>query len=287
MAIWSMNKTFWARFVYFLVLLATAISLTSCNGLYFFPMKEQVLTPARFGLRFDDVWVDVDANIKLHGWYLHTQQKPKAAILFFHGNAENISTHIASVQWLPQYGYDVYLFDYRGYGLSQGEPTVELVVTDAVTVIDAVVKRLGVKPEQLILFGQSLGGAIALNAAQQTRLKYQFAGVVVDSTFSSFRGIAREKLGEFWLTWPLQWPLSYSFTNEYPPMEAAAALKGVPLLVIHGDSDNIIPWHHGKFIYDAASEPKQLWTINDGRHIDSMLRPDVRERFVRYLDSLL
>ncbi len=266
-----------------MLLVSAYLLLSGCNSLYFYPMKDEVLTPAKFGMQYKDLYVRTVDNVDIHGWHIPAVGFSKGSVIFFHGNAQNITTHIASVYWLPKQGFDVYIFDYRGYGRSQGFPSVEGVMTDAATVLKYVITDLGKK--NVVVFGQSLGGVIALNAVSRFDKKQSIKALVVDSSFSGFREIAREKLSDIWLTWIFQYPLSYAFTASYDPKLAAAKIAPVPLLVIHGNADNIIPMHHGKKLFEAAYSPKLFWKIESGKHISSMGNQGIREKFLRFLDA--
>jgi alpha-beta hydrolase superfamily lysophospholipase len=243
-------------------------------------MQREVLTPSQFGISHDELYITTPDGIRLHGWHLRAQGESKGSVIFFHGNAENITTHIASIYWLPEQGIDVYIFDYRGYGRSEGVPSVDGVILDAVAVMDYVATT---QKKEFVVFGQSLGCAVAINAVSQFQLKEQVKAVAVDSCFSGFREIAREKLSDVWLTWPLQYPLSLAFTSDHSPIGALEKLPSIPLLVIHGNQDHIIPEHHGVSLYNSATTPKQYWEIEQGRHIDSMTREGVRKKFTEFL----
>ncbi|MDH5301507.1 MAG: lysophospholipase [Gammaproteobacteria bacterium] len=267
----------------FLALILPVFSiLCGCSGLFFHPTQDEVLTPSRFGILHDDIYLTTPDDFRLHGWHLHAQGDKKGSVVFFHGNAENITTHIASIYWLPAQGFEVFIFDYRGYGRSQGTPSVEGLILDAMTVLDYVAES---KSTDIVVFGQSLGCAITLNAVAKFQHKERIKAVVVDSCFSGFREIAREKIADVWLTWPFQWPLSLAFTADYSPVDALHSLASIPILIIHGNQDRVIPIHHGKRLFNAAGFPKEFWEIERGKHIDSMMREGVRSQFLTFLDD--
>ncbi len=257
--------------------------LSGCNRLFFHPTTAEILTPDKLGLKYENIYITTPDNVKIHGWHLPATGAKKGSIIFFHGNAQNITTHIASVYWLPKYGYSVYIFDYRGYGQSQGQPSIEGLIIDANSVINYVSQSLN--EGNIVIFGQSLGGAIAINAIAELESKDHIKGIVIDSSFSGFRKIAREKLSELWLTWMFQYPISLAFSASYDFGIAAEKIAPIPLLVIHGNADHIIPFHHGKAIFRAASPPKILWEIDGGKHIDSMTKKKIRDDFVKFLDA--
>jgi fermentation-respiration switch protein FrsA (DUF1100 family) len=223
----------------------------------------------------------------LHGWFLPAQGKSRGTVLFLHGNAQNISTHIGSVYWLPHEHFNVFLFDYRGYGESEGVPTIPGLIDDFKNALDVVLQRPDVDPDKIIVFGQSLGGSIAIYGVAHSPEKNHIKALIVESAFADYRKIAQEKLADFWLTWALQWPLSWLFAPGYSPLNAVALVSPVPLLIIHGDADRVVPVHHARWLYAAASEPKTLWILPGGRHIGGVSNPEFRQRLVHYMLSKL
>lgn len=246
-------------------------------------MRQEVLTPEKLSLQYSDIFLTTQDGQNIHGWHLPSKKTNKGNLVFFHGNAQNISTHIASIHWLPEMGYDVYLFDYRGYGRSSGNPHIEGVMLDAKAVLDYVTNDLNLK--NIIVFGQSLGGAIALNAVADSNSKENIKSVIIDSSFSSFREIAKEKLSSNLFTWLFQYPFSFAFTDKYKARDAAARISPIPLLILHGNADETIPIHHGRDIFYSAQPPKMFWEIDSGRHIDSMSKQKNRNQLLIFLDN--
>lgn len=271
-----------------LVLLLCAGTLMGCTQLLFQPMEAHVNDPETLGIEAEDVYLETDDGVRLHAWFLPAQNTPRrGSILFLHGNAENISTHLASVWWLPDYGFDVLLVDYRGYGRSEGHPTLAGVHADARAALQALLEREEVDAQRVAVFGQSLGGAVAINLVAQSSFRGQIGALIVEGVPTSFRARARELLGDWWLTWALQWPLSLSISDRYRPIDSVAAIAPVPLLIVHGAADTVIPLDHGRALYAAAQEPKHLWVVPDARHIQAFLEPQWRERLVKYLGQTL
>ena len=267
--------------VFFLVIL-----ITGCTNMFFFPMKNHVLSPGKIGLLYEDIYIPTDDGTKLHAWFLPSFDDAKATILFLHGNAENISTHIGAVHWLPRYGFNVLLYDYRGYGKSGGELGVETAINDFNHVLNYLTKRDDVKNGKVIVYGQSLGGAIAANAVAKNSSNNHIAGLVIESSFSDFREIAREKLNESWLTWAFQWPLALTVTADYSSKKALANIHNIPILIIHGTDDRIIPFHHGEALYQAALNPKEFWAIPGGTHTSASRSKSFRKRLAKYFEEL-
>jgi hypothetical protein len=270
-----------------LFVLLAAVLLSGCTGLFFQPMRPWMRTPADVGLAYEDLRLPTSDGLTVSAWFLPAQQKAKGTILFLHGNAENISTHLASVHWLPARGFNVLLLDYRGYGASQGVPTVPGAQEDIDSAMRYLLTRADIDNKRIIVLAQSLGGALGLHYIAHSAHRAHLRGAVIDSAFTGYRDIAREKLRGSWLTWPLAWPLGLSVTGDYSPMEAAPQIAPIPLLIIHGDRDQVIPLHHGQELFDAAREPKTLWVIPDTAHIQALDQPAVRDRLVAWLHDKL
>jgi len=262
-----------------------AVLLTGCTQLFFQPLRPHLHAPSELGVSHEDVYFTAQDDVRLHGWFLPAQGAARGTVLFFHGNAENISTHIASVYWLPAQGYNVLLPDYRGYGLSAGTPTLAGLLEDIDSTVRYALTRPDVDPRRIVILGQSLGGALATDYVARSAYRANIRALVVDSAFSSFRGITREKLSAFWLTWPLAWPLGLTVNDDHSAIKSVARVSPIPLLVIHGERDGIVPPEHGQRLYDAARAPKELWRVPGAGHIQALQLPAYRARFVRYLDE--
>lgn len=280
-------------------LLALAM-LLGCNNLFYYPSRREFVNPTSLGLQYTDVFFESLDGERLHGWFFPASRGPRggsapgmqararATVVHFHGNAENITTHFWNVAWLPGEGYNVFAFDYRGYGRSAGSLDRIGIQGDAAAAVRYVRQRPDVDPQRLILFGQSLGGAIAVYlAAAQTRQGVR--AVVIDSTFSGYRAIAREKLAGSWLTWPLQWPLSFLFSDQLSPKPVIHRVSPIPLLIIHGTADEIVPPHHAEELFAAAREPKTLWLVPDAGHTQALQKYGeiYRPRLIAFFEEAL
>jgi fermentation-respiration switch protein FrsA (DUF1100 family) len=267
-----------------LALLIACGMLAGCTSVFLYPDRERYFAERSLGTPAEDVWIGAPDGKRLHALYLPAQGRPRAAVLFLHGNAENLSSHVFAVNWLPAQGYGVLALDYRGYGQSQGEADVDAVHEDAQAALDWLAQREALP---LIVYGQSLGGSVALRLAAQTPQRGRIAAVVAESAFSSYRRIAREKLAQAWPTWPLQWPLSFLVSDRWSAIDVVDRISPIPLLLIHGQRDVIVDWHHSERLYAAARDPKDLWLIPEGRHTDAMRAEAQRTRLVGFLDSAL
>lgn len=269
-----------------LIFLVILCSLSACTNMLFYPDKEFIQTPSNLGISYEDINFKSSDGTSLHGWFLPAKGNVSGSVLFVHGNAENISTHIASVYWLPEQGYNVFLFDYRGYGLSKGSPSLEGIVMDFEAALELLLRREEVNTGKIIVFGQSLGGAIAVYSTATSRNNHVVQALIVESAFASYRDIARDKFASFILTWPLQWPLAYLFPDDFSPVNVVKDLSPIPLLVIHGDADQIVPLKHGKALYNAAEKPKEFWIIPHGSHMSAFRSTANRKKLLEYLEKL-
>lgn len=263
-------------------LAAMPLTLAGCiEGMFFHPDDRAWSTPAQFGLRHDDLTIDGPDGARLHAWLLHAARTPAAGtVLQLHGNAANIGNHLPLVAWLPAAGWQVLLLDYRGFGRSTGRPSLDGVVADARAALDWLRARPDAGP--IVVLGQSLGGATALRlVAADPR---GVAGVIVDSAFASYRGIARDAAG---LLRFVAAPLFASLPGaDNDPLAAARQLR-VPLLVLHGSADRVIGIAHGEALFAVAPGPRKEWLrIDGGQHLDALMRADVRRRVIDWLAAL-
>jgi len=258
------------------------VVLGGCSGLFVQPRKGlyENSRVQKFAPR--DVSFASSDGFTLHGWFLAARE-PQGTILFLHGNAENLSTHVNGVLWLVKEGFNVFIVDYRGYGRSEGEATLDGIHQDGAAALERLFSLPGVDPERVALLGQSLGGAVALHTVATSPLKGKIKAVIVESTFSGYRLIAREKLGSFFLTWPFQYPLSWLFDDSYSPVRWIARVAPVPVLILQGAQDPIVPPRHGQLLYEAALPPRELWETAPAGHISSFADPAVRARLISYL----
>lgn len=260
---------------------------TGCSSVFFYPDQVTYVTPDRLNLEYEDVYLDTPDGETLHGWWLPAQSDPKGTVYFLHGNAQNISSHIMNVAWLPERRYNVFLVDYRGFGRSTGAPDIEGTLHDAEAGLRWLIGQPDVENQPLFLYGQSLGGALGTALASEWVTRDEqppLDGVILDGTFNGFRAIAREKLGEFWLTWPFQIPLSWTITDEYEAYERIGDISPVPVMVIHSERDGIIPFHHGEQLFEAAEEPKRFLRTDTG-HGATFVIPGYQAAVLGFMDA--
>ena len=259
------------------------LGLTGCTGLFFWPDRELPFTPARFDLEYREVHFHAPGGPLLHGWVLPATPA-RGVVLHLHGNAANIAGHLPAVAWLPAEGWSVLTFDYRGYGRSGGEPDLAGLHADVRAALDHARRRWPELP--LVVFGQSLGGALAVWLVGREAPADEVAGLVLEGAFGGYREIARDKLAEGWLTWPLQVPLSWTVSDAYRPLDAISGVAPRPVLILHARDDPVVPASHGERLYRAARNPKELWWVSGAAHGGAMAQPQLRERLLDWLERL-
>jgi fermentation-respiration switch protein FrsA (DUF1100 family) len=266
--------------------LCLALGLAACTSSFFLPHHVLVQNPSALGLEYRELPLRAEDGVALNAWYFPARGTARATVLYLHGNAENISTHFANIAWMPAEGFNVLALDYRGYGASEGRPSLAGVQLD----IDAAMRTLLARPEvdarRIVLFGQSLGGALAIHYAARGAYRVHLRALVVDSAFSDYRGIVREKLAGFFLTWPLQWLPWLTVDNDYSPAASIGLLSPLPIVLIHGERDGVVPVHHAHRLFELAREPKELWLAPQAGHIQALRGEALRQRLADFLQRV-
>lgn len=260
---------FFAAVGYFIVVL---LAFFFRNNLMFIPMRGVTSTPADSGLTYEDVRFAAADGTPLHGWFL--PGSGRGTVLFCHGNAGNIGHRLDSLEIFHSLGLSVFLFDYRGYGKSDGSPTIEGVYSDLEGAWKHLTKVRGISPEEIVLFGRSLGGAVAAWGAE----KYSPAGLILESTFTTLADAGRRHL--FFL------PVGLMVGNAF---DTLSRMKNItcPVLVASSPDDEIVPGKHGLILYDAAGEPKAFLPLigghNDGFLLTGQPYIDGLDKFFRQI----
>jgi fermentation-respiration switch protein FrsA (DUF1100 family) len=270
------------------ILLSAALLAGCGDGLFYHPDPMEYGTPAQANQKYEDVYFTSRDGTRLHGWFIPAIGHPKATIVHFHGNGQNLSAHYDFIAWLPQEGYNVFTFDYRGYGKSEGKPERQGIHDDAQAALDYIAARNDTGTPNLVVFGQSLGGAIAIVAVAER--KQGIRAVIIDSTFTSYRDIARDKVHAVPVIGSLVGSApSLLASNEYNPIDYIGKLAPIPLMLMHGSDDPVIPIAHSKRLFEKAGEPKQFWVQNGGGHIQAFSRylPQMKPIVLRFLDQAL
>jgi fermentation-respiration switch protein FrsA (DUF1100 family) len=255
------------------ILLLNAAMWILQPGMVFYPTRALAATPADWGLAFEDVDLTADDGIRLHGWYIPNTDATHT-LLFFHGNAGNISHRGDSIAIFNRLGLSLLIIDYRGYGRSAGRPSEAGVYLDARAARKHLVEVRGVDPERILVFGRSLGASVAADLAARV----PSGGVILESGFSSARDMARHLYPGLHRVLYLR----YDF-------DAAERLSRVrsPVLVLHSPDDEIVPYTLGRKLFEAAREPKRFVDLR-GDHNNGFLasQPDYERGLAAFLGSL-
>jgi uncharacterized protein len=224
------------------------------NSLLYFPSRSIVEMPHSAGLDYLDLEIETDDGERLHGWWIGARTKALGHLLLCHGNAGNVGDRVLHAALLTATGFDVLLFDYRGYGRSSGRPSEEGTYRDARAALRCLLEQPGVDPARIVYLGESLGGAVALDLARE----HPPLGLVLLSAFTGVRELGR---------------LHYPFVPASLVPDAYPTLRGIhelhaPLLVLHGDRDDIVPLSHGRALFEAAPDPKRMKVFTGRGHND-------------------
>ena len=220
----------------------------------FFPERELVGSPGHWGIQFEEVRFQASDGVKLHGWFVPGPRD--VTWLWFHGNGGNISHRLEDLMILHRnLGVNVFLFDYRGYGLSEGRVSEKGTYRDAEGALDYLRSRRDVNPKKIVYLGRSLGSAVAVWLATL----YPPNGLILESPFASIKEMAKRSFP--WL------PLYLLVGARYNSLSRIAKVD-CPLLILHGDRDEIVPISQGRKLYDAATEPKSFYVIEGAAHSD-------------------
>ncbi len=256
-----------------LFLLAPLYFIPGCaQKLFYVPSHGKYDSPQRLNLLFEDVTFPSQDGTLLNGWFIpaqvvknghSTRVDAKGTVIHFHGNAGNITSHLSFVDWLPQRGFNVFMFDYRGYGTSKGKPTPRGLFEDSNSALDYVRNRTDIDPKKLFVFGQSLGGTNAI-AAVGSGNKQGILAVAIEATFNSYSSIANDKV----------YGSGLLMNDDYSANKVISEISPIPFLLIHSTTDKVVPYHHGQQLFELAKMPKQFITIEGGSHIQSLVSQD-------------
>ena len=256
------------RFLFFLIV---ALSLSGCaNGLFYYPSDAVYLTPEDAALEYENVYFKSHDGTKLHGWFIPSKGKAWGTVVHFHGNAGNITANLKLVSFFPYHDLNLLMFDYRGYGKSEGSPERKGVYEDSLAALDYVLSRKDVDKNSVFFLGQSLGGANAIAVAANAKSQ-SVRALVIDSSFYSYRSIVKDKIGEIPVASWFKAPLSYIMaTDSFHSGDLIGAVSPTPVMIMHGTEDKVVPYHHSLQLFERAGQPKTLITVDGGAHISAL-----------------
>jgi fermentation-respiration switch protein FrsA (DUF1100 family) len=239
----------------------SALGNTGGNRLFYFPTRDEPSTPADWGLKFEKVNFKSGDGTPLHGWFIPGKiQKPKGTIVFSHGNAGSVSYHIGFCAWFAEAGYNVLMYDYRGFGKSGGDVDRRGMINDVKAAFAYIMNRPDVDKRRIISYGHSLGGAQSVTALAESPVK-GLRAIIIDGAFASYQAMARVIGGQLGAS---------LVSDELAPKDFVEKLAPVPFLVVHGSRDEVVPVSQGLQLYQSAGQPKTLFEVKDGRHGTSL-----------------
>ncbi len=255
------------------------------------PTSKEYFVEEHAKTNFEDLTFESMDGTLLHArLYQRSTRTPKlGTVVFFHGNAENLTSHAIIVDWMREYGLNVLIFDYRGYGQSKGSPSSKGCHLDGLAALlkaRSIHEKLGGR--HFIVYGQSLGGIILLRAFIDSSIRKDIDLLVVDSSFASYKDIAFRRANDNLFT-ALFSPLAYALVSDKMSIKKSLNEIDVPLLVIHSKEDKVIPIDFGKEIYDLAQTRKWFWELETGPHISvfTVKQGSNRKRFISFIQNNL
>ena len=271
-----------------LTLLASGL-VASCSPLFFWPDSVLRQTPSAYGFYYDEV-ILTSNDEHLYGWHVRpdgpNDQMPLGLVYYLYGNAQNMSAHFRSVAWLVQQGWQVFTLDYRGYGRSTGDPGFSGIHRDAHVGLEWVTAKAEEWELPLIVLGQSLGASTAITMLAQADDR-AIDALILDSPFAGHRRIVREKMQINWLTWLFAMPASLTVPDRYSPIRYMSKLPQIPILILHGCADRVIPCEHSRSLADATDRRVTFWKDPAADHTQMLLSPEWQAKVLDWLDSEL
>jgi fermentation-respiration switch protein FrsA (DUF1100 family) len=256
-------------------------SVLACNAqrLFYWPVPGGgARTPANAaGLPFEDVHFASRDGTRLHGWFIPAVGDTRGVVLHVHGNGGHVGFNLDAVLWLPAEHYAVFMFDYRAYGLSaSAPPNPRALMEDTQAAIAYLKSRPDIDASRLLILAQSLGGNNAVAALAHGGFD-GIAGVVLDATFHSYKAIAHDKFPGGGLL----------VSDDYSASRLIHRLAPIPLLFLHGDRDEVVPFKHSHRLFACAGEPKRLIVIPGAVHLEAVFRPEIRAKVLEFFDACL
>ncbi len=267
--------------------LALLLSLAGCSSMLFYPEPGLPFTPDKARLEYRDVNLTAADGTRLHGWWLPAKAgvPVKGTVLHLHGNGGNMSWHLGGSWWLPEQGYQVLMLDYRGYGQSQGEPSLPAIYQDIQAAFDWLKAAPEVQGKPLVVLGQSIGGALAVHyLSEHPDERSRIKALVLDGVPASYRDVARNSLSNSWLTLPFRTPLSWFIPDGDSAVNGLPRMAGTPMLIFHSMDDTLVPLVNGISVYKAAPPPRVL-QLTRGGHVQTFADPLWRQVMLRYLED--
>ncbi|MNJ98460.1 putative hydrolase [compost metagenome] len=268
----------------YMLLLSFMGALSACGHMFYYPTQGMYVDVNKLEPRPQQIEFETSDKKKVIGWYFQPEsKKAKARLLYFHGNGQNLSSHFIGLYWILKEDYEFMIFDYPGYGGSEGEPTQQSTTDSGKKALEWLNQQEPQLP--VVIFGQSLGGNVALYTAATTK-DPNTCMVVVESTFKSYPKVAQRVMAGHWTTWLFQLFPYLVISDSYSANNVIQDIAPTPLIVIHGDADPIVKIKNGEDVFAAAKAPKEFWKVPGGGHIQAFTG-DHKEVFRKQLVAAL
>ena len=270
--------------------------LTGCQKVFFQPKETLIYSASVTKYNPKNLIVKISDNREIHGWFFKTLHKsPKGTIIFFHGNSNNISYESRKVLFVLEEGYNLLTFDYGGYGYSEGSPTVDSVLNDSLEFIDKVIdeeitkKSLGITNlDNLIIHGQSMGGATVSHVARYCKHKDKFKTLILDSTFTSWQQIVREVSRKHLLFWPWEDLTAIIFPDSKAALDNIEHINIENILIMHSKADRLIDFHHSEEIFEKANSKNVIFLSDkSSKHARMFENKYIRKAYIDFINESL
>ena len=273
------------------------LAITSCiflvfkwtgffDSFFYRPSQRDYAQIQKLELAPEELFFESKDGTRLHGYFLPAQGEANGTVIHFHGSDRNISFTVRNSHWLTAAGLNVFAFDYRGYGKSQGTPTRQGIVQDSVAAIQYVCERADVNPERICLWGQSMGGQLAIVAADLVRAD-GIRTIVAEATYASYCDQIKDKVAQIGPLWLIQWAAWLFTSDQYSAEKSVSRFASTPLLFVHGADDRVVQPEHSEHLYELATGPKQIWRVENTGHLTVFNSESYRMKLLEYLAEVL
>ena len=288
------------KFILVFICLLTLPLLSSClNNSFYQPNQTLYEIPEQYGLQYEEVFFKSKDGTMLHGWFIPAVRDAVGTVIHFHGNFANLTYYFKQIYWIPSQNFNVFTFDYRGYGRSEGVPSRLGIYEDSVAAIKYIMSKPGIDHNNVFVFAQSLGGANAIVAIAKNDFP-KIRAIAVEGTFYSYRKEAQDKMisavqnkiGNIpCLSIHIRLISFLAVTDSHSPGDFIDQVSPIPILLIHCTKDSFVSYHHSEWMYERANEPKYVWVIKGCNHLqvftDKKYEYRYRSKLVQFFNKYL
>jgi len=265
-----------------LIFLPMLFLLGACNSFFYFPADKKIYNE-NIPEKHDSAFLESQSGSRLHYFYFQSEH-PQALIVFFHGNARNITSSFKNFLWAVPEGYDLLVWDYSGYGESTGKATRENIYKDSLSILEFAVKVKKEKRFHLITIGQSLGGAVMLGALGGFEERNEVDIILADCTFWSYKEIAREEIRSFTC---LPGCVGFSVTDAYAPYKTLSEIKDIPIIISHCREDKTVPFRLGEELYEKLESNNKRFIEFSCKHTAAYWREENQKQLLNIFAEIL